>query len=148
MRIATKYKGETTEGRDFYDLLYESKEFNEQLGKVTLAAGRLEAELTLLLISKGLLEKPNQQTLGQLINSCKKNELLSENLISTLERICFQRNYLTHNIFALLTELIEETILEGRELIDTDVTTYTDRAWQLQKNLSGLADLICEYNIT
>jgi hypothetical protein len=34
-----------------------------------------------------------------------------------------QRNYLTHNIYALFADLLEETILEKENLVDTDVPT-------------------------
>lgn len=129
------YKGELTKGREFFNLLIESDEFNIEMGKVALSAGRLETELISYFIRNGVRGKVNQATLGQLIKIEKKNNLLDKNLSNALKLICKQRNYLTHNIYALLTERIKETILEGRDLIDTDVLTYTERAWQLRINL-------------
>jgi hypothetical protein len=38
--------------------------------------------------------------------------------------------------------VIEETILESTDLLDSDVDLYTGRAWQLKENLNGLADII------
>jgi hypothetical protein len=63
-------------------------------------------------------------------------------LQSALEDLCWQRNYLTHNIYALFVGLIEETRLERSNLIDTDVETYIERAWQLRENLVGLAEVV------
>jgi hypothetical protein len=136
------YKGEPSKGVEFFNLLYESEDFTEELGKVTLAAGRLESEIILYYLRNGIEENFSRLTLGQLIKVGKKNNLLDKNLVNALELICMQRNYLTHNIYALFIDLIDETILEKRNLIDTDVLTYVDRAWQLKTNLNGLADII------
>lgn len=136
------YKGEQSEGVEFYNLLFESEEFNAELGKVTLAAGRLEAEMILFLNRHGLKKGTSRATLGKLIKIGKDNNLLDNNLTVALEHICRQRNYLTQIIYALFIELIDETVLERSKLLDTDVLTYTDRAWQLRENLFGLADSI------
>lgn len=98
-----------------------------------MAAGRLEAEMILFF---------SRATLGQLIKIGENKNLFDNNLTVALEQICRQRNYLTHNIYALFVELIDETILERNNLLDTDVLTYMDRAWQLRENLVGLADII------
>jgi hypothetical protein len=63
-------------------------------------------------------------------------------MIPALENLMRQRNYLVQNIHALLSDLIEETILERAGLIDSDVVTYTERAWELRNNLNGLAELL------
>ena len=136
------YKGEKSEGVEFYNLLVESDEFNAELGKVTLAAGRLEAEIIFFLNRSGIKGDLYRKTLGQLIKIGKKNNLFDNNLTAALELIRDQRNYLTHNIYALFVELIDETILERSNLLDTDVLTYIDRAWQLRENLNGLADVV------
>ena len=136
------YKGEPSQGVEFFNLLFESDDFNAELGKVTLAAGRLEAEMMLYLIRNEVKENISRFTLGQLIKIGKKNNLLDRNLTVALEQICMQRNYLTHNIYALFIELIDETVLERSNLLDTDVLTYIDRAWQLRINLNDLANII------
>lgn len=136
------YKGELTNGRKFFDLLFTSDEFNVEMGKVMLAAGQLEAELMLYLIRKDVKVKFEQLTLGQLIGLGKKNDVFNGNLINALELLRDQRNYLTHNIYALLTNNIEETILEARNLLDADIHTYTERAWQLKRNLIGITEII------
>lgn len=136
------YKGESSKGLEFYNLLFESNEFSSELGKVTLAAGKLEAELMLFLKRNKVKENMSQSTLGSLISIGKKHNLFDKNLIISLEMICKQRNYLTHNIYALFIDLLDETILEKNNLVDTDVITYCDRAYDLKENLIGLANLI------
>lgn len=136
------YKGEPTKGIQFFNLLFESDEFCAELGKVTLAAGRLEAELILFLNRKGITENVNRSTLGKLISIGKRNALFDRNLTDAFETICKQRNYLTHNIYALFVELIDETILDRSDLLDSDVQTYMNRVWQLRDNLIGLANII------
>ena len=136
------YRGEPTKGIEFFNLLFESEDFNAELGKVALAAGRLEAEIMLYFIRKGVKESISRLTLGQLIKIGKKKKLLDKNLTMALEQVCIQRNYLTHNIYALFNELIDETILERNNLLDSDVLTYTERALQLRINLIYLADLM------
>lgn len=136
------YKGEPTKGVDFYNLLFYSDEFTIELGKVTLAAGKLEAEIILFLTRKGVNEKTNGKTLGTLISIGKKNNLFDKNLIIALELICKQRNYFTHSIYALFIEIIDKTILDRHNLVDTDVITFSDYAYQLRENLNDLAVLI------
>jgi hypothetical protein len=63
-------------------------------------------------------------------------------MLPALETLRDQRNYLAHNVHALLSGLIQETILEGSALLDSDVHTYTERAWQLKENLNHLADIV------
>jgi hypothetical protein len=136
------YKGEPSGGIEFYNLLFESNDFSAELGKVALAAGRLEAELILFLHRNEVKDKLVGATLGKLITIGKKYNLLEKNLAFALDLTCKQRNYLTHNIYALLTNLVEETILEGSNLLDSDVHTYVDRAWDLRENLTALANIV------
>jgi len=139
------FNGEPSSGVDFFNLLMESEEFNIEMGKLTLAAGRLEAELIHFYKRKGVNENLSRYTLGKLIQYGKSNKLLERNLASALESTCKQRNYITHNIYALFMELLDETMLPKKDLIDTDVLTYTDYAWETKNNLIGLADLISKY---
>lgn len=140
------YKGEPTEGIKFYNLLVESEEFTSELGKVTLASGRLEAELILLLKQNGIAGNYKKATLGPLVDKVEKSGLLDKNIIVALTETSKQRNYITHNIYALFTDLIDETVLEKNNLLDTDVHLYIDRAWQLKENLDGLTDIIKQKN--
>lgn len=136
------YKGRPTGGIDFYKLLYESPEFCAELGQVTLAAGKLEAALILLLTRSSVPEKTAGKPLGKLISIASKHGVLDKNETIVLNEVCWQRNYLTHNIYALFIELIEETRLERSNLLDSDVQTYIERAWQLKENLLGLAEIV------
>lgn len=140
------YKGEPTEGIKFYNLLVESEEFTSELGKAALASGRLEAELILFLKRNGITENYKKATLGPLVDIAEKNDLLDKNMIIALRQISKQRNYITHNIYALFTDLIDETVLEKNNLLDSDVHLYIERAWQLKENLDGLADIIKQKN--
>jgi hypothetical protein len=135
-------KGIRKEGVEFYTLLSESEKFTSELGKVTLASAKLEAELIIFLIRNDTKRNFEKATLGQLIALTKKNELLDENLIVALTHISKQRNYLTHNIYALFIDLIDETILEKNNLLDSDVHFFIERAWQLKENIEGLAEII------
>lgn len=136
------YQGKPAKGIEFYNLLFESDNFNVEMGKVTLAAGKLEAELILFLTRNNVTENITESTLGKLIKVGEKYKLFDENLFRALSLVCKQRNYLTHNIYALFIDLIDETILEKHNLIDTDVVTYCDRAYVLRENLDGLANII------
>ena len=136
------YKGEETKGLDFYNLLFESEEFTAELGKVSLAAGKLEAELILFLKKNGVIENLQKATLGSLIYKAKEKNLFDKNIVACLEMVCRQRNYITHNIYALFIDLLDETILEKNNLIDTDLITYIERAWQLKENLNEITTVI------
>jgi len=138
------YIGEPTQGKEFYDLLYQSDEFTSELGKVTLASSKLEAEIILFLKRKGIKDNYEKAPLGKLIDIVKKNNLIDYNLIISLKQISIQRNYLTHNIYSLFIDLLDETILEKNNLLDSDVHTYIERTWQLKENLIALSEIIQE----
>lgn len=135
------YKGEPTKGLEFYKLLNESEEFTSELGKVALASGKLEAELIILLTKNGIKGNYKKATLGTLIDIADKNELIDNNMRSILKGLSKQRNYISHNIYALFIDLIGETILEKENLLDTDVILYIERAWQLRVNLNDIANI-------
>ena len=140
--VKTMYKGKPTKGLEFYNLLNESEEFTSHLGKVALASGRLEAELILFLTRNKIEGNYKRATLGRLIRIANENNLFSSNDISVFEMISEQRNYITHNIYALFSDLINETILEKENLLDSDVHLYIETAWQLTENLNGISDSI------
>ena len=135
------HEGTPSKGIEFFNLLNESDEFCMELGKVTLAAGKLEATLIESLEKKDINESLERATLGRLIKIAKHAEYIDNNLSLALESVCQQRNYLTHNIYALFSGLIEETILEKEDLLDSDVQLFIERAWQLQDNLNNLAKI-------
>ena len=120
----------------------ETEKFTSELGKVTLASGKLETELILFFSRNGINKNYKKATLGTLIRIGEDNNLFDENMVITLNQISKQRNYLTHNIYSLFTNLINETIIERENLLDSDVHLYIERAWRLKENLNGLAGII------
>jgi len=134
-------KGEPTAGLNFCALLCANDEFCAELGRAVLAAGRLESALIRYIDNYAPEENTTRATLGMLIKFAEQHRLLSK-MLPALKTLKDQRNYLTHNIHALFSGLVEETILESTELLDSDVDLYTERAWQLKENLNGLADII------
>jgi len=136
-------KGEPTEGIEFFELLYADDEFCRELGKAVLAAGRLEAKLIRYINRKNVGENTKKANLGKLILFAKKHELLAK-MVPALETIRDQRNYLAHNIYALFSDLVEETILSRSELLDSDVDLFTERACQLKENINSLADIVAK----
>ena len=138
------YSGEPSEGLAFYKLLFQDNEFCAEMGRVALASSQLEAELIGLLSARRVPQKVDGKTLGALVKVARKNLALEESVLSALEDLCWQRNYLTHNIYALFIGLIEETRLERSNLLDSDVQTYTERAWQLRENLVALAAIVAQ----
>ncbi len=136
-------KGKSTEGIEFFELLYVDDEFCKELGKTVLAAGRLEAELIRYINSKNVGERTKKANLGKLILFAKKHELLPK-MVPALETIRDQRNYLAHNIYALFSRLVEETLLPRSELLDSDVDVFSDRAYQLRENIDHLADIVAK----
>lgn len=135
------YEGIPSEGLEFYSLLCEDDEFCAEFGRAMLAAGRLESALKKMLTTHAPDENTRRATLGRLITYARKNNLL-EKMIPSLEMLCNQRNYLAHNIHALFSGQIEETILQRTDLLDSDVPCFTERAWQLKENLNGLSEII------
>jgi hypothetical protein len=134
-------KGEPTAGLDFYKLLCSDDEFCKELGRAVLAAGRLESGLKRFLDRHAAEAETAKATLGRLIGFAEQRNLLTK-LVPALKTLRDQRNCLTHNIHALFSGLIEETILEGDGLLDSDVDLFTERASQLKANLDGLAGIL------
>ena len=140
-----KRKGEPLGGIAFFEELSADDEFCKQLGKAILSAGKLESEIIKYIKNNNANAKTNKANLGRLISIAEKHELLT-NMVPVLKDINAQRNYLAHNIHALFTGLIEETILPSTELIDSDIDVFTDRAQQLTENVNDLADIVVKYN--
>jgi hypothetical protein len=140
------YLGEPTKGIDFFYLLEKSEEFTSELGKVALNSGKLEAELIIFLERHDIKEINRRATLGTLIKKAEMDRLLDKNMIDALRMITNQRNYITHNIYALFIDQLDETILEKKNHLDSDVHLYIERAWQLNENIKGLTEIIERQN--
>jgi hypothetical protein len=139
MRIAGK--GEPAIGLDFYELLRADDEFCAELGRAILAAGRLESALVRYFRQRAPAADTSKATLGRLIHYAEEKVLLSD-FVPVLRTLNRQRNHLAHSVHALFSGLVEETILPRSELLDSDVVSFTDRAWELKENLEGLAQLV------
>ena len=139
-------RGEPADGLEFYALLCEDDEFCRELGRAVLAEGRLESSLKRYMNDNAPDKDTKKATLGNLIKVAEKHQLLSK-MLPPLETLKDQRNYLIHNIHALFSGLVEETILDSTGLLDSDVDLFTERAWQLKENIEGLADIISEADI-
>ena len=140
-----KIEGRPVGGTEFFSLLCADDEFCAQLGRAMLAASRLETELKRFLHARHPELNTEYANLGWLLKLLSKHVLL-ERMQPALNVLKSQRNYLAHSIHALLSDWIEETILERADLFDSDVSTYCERAWQLTENLNGLADVVEKEN--
>lgn len=153
-------------GEKFFNKLYEDEDFCKQLGKVILSASKLETQLIKLLESKSDINYTI--TLGGLITKIKDANLLPQNTIEVLRQLSEQRNYLTHNIFIMLSDIIEDSKLienikddkyikknllqliseEKEYFLYSDITVYTERANVLSNNLNSITDIIKNMNKT
>jgi nucleosome binding factor SPN SPT16 subunit len=140
-----KRKGDPLSGNEFFKQLYADDHFCKQLGRTMLSVGRLESELIRYIQANNPELNTNKANLGRLIGIAEKNMLL-EKMLPALKDINVQRNYLAHNIHALFSGLIEETILPSKELLDSDVDVFTGRAVELAENLNDLSDIVAKYN--
>lgn len=128
-------------GKQFFKILSEDQEFCAQLGRTMLAASVIESELKLYLKANSVDTAHRPLTFGQLIGLLKKYQLLVK-MQPALMMLKMQRNYLAHNLHALLIGMIDETLLPRENLIDLDVHTYRDRARESEENLMGLSETI------
>ena len=120
-----------------YEDLSADHDFCEWLGRMTLAAARLESDLRafLLLNSVGVSENA---TLGSLVSALKREGLVSPNGDGILRTLTKQRNYLTHSLYDLFTARIDEGLMYRDDLEDAGL--LTDRSFVLEDNLRGLAE--------
>lgn len=149
-------------GEKFFKELYENEEFCNKLGKIILLAGKLES-LLIKLIENSSNSTNYNLTMGKLIDKVENQELLPKNTIEVLKLLCEQRNHLTHNIFIILSDLIEDSKLleninsnssyikreifkqlleEKEEFSYDDVQLYIERAYQLEDNLMHISESI------
>ena len=143
-------KGEQVDGKTFFKFLCADDEFCRHLGRAVLAAGRLESALKQYLRANSVPDDTERAPLGKLLEILEKSSLLGK-MQPALDQLRHHRNYLTHNIHAVLTGLKEDDLIGPEELeslLDSDVTLYGERAWQLAVNLNGLADIVEKENST
>jgi hypothetical protein len=149
-------------GEKFFEKLYQNEEFCNKLGKIILLASKLEV-LLIKLIENSSADTNYNLTMGKLIEKVEKLELLPKNTIEVLKPLCEQRNDFTHNIFIILSDLIEDSKLieninlgksfikkeitiqrieEKEELSYDDIQLYIERAYQLEDNLRHITESI------
>lgn len=128
---------------EFFERLSADHEFCEALGRMTLAAGRFESDLRVYLELRGV-SVSEQAALGLLTGKLEKHELLSENGVQVLRTLKRQRNYLTHSLFDLFSARVDETLLPRTNLVPEDLSLFTEKAWELEQNLSGLSQIVEE----
>ena len=138
---SNEFHGEIAEGPYFFTLLVRNNKFCAELGRVVLAASRLETTLKQVLELHAPQKDTEKATLGRLIRHIKDSKRLPE-LIPHLEFENMRRIYLVHKIHDLLSGMIEETILEKENLVPEDVHTYAERAIVLSENLNAITDII------
>lgn len=137
--------GEPLISEDFYHQLSSDDEFCMHLGRAMLSAGRLESAITVYINQHKPDANTNRANLGRLIGLAEKHELLS-NMVLALKNLNEQRNYVAHNIHALFSGLIEETILPRTGLLDSDIDIFIDRAKLLTDSLNAFAGIVEKYN--
>lgn len=133
--------GEKLEGIAFFEALYADDVFCRELGRVMLAAGKLEVEITRYLESSGQTQKAQQATLGKLIGFAEKDDNLA-NLTPALKTLNQQRNYLAHNIYALFSSHLKESLLPKNGLLDSDIDIFSDKARTLSSEIAYLAKVV------
>ncbi|MFT6408378.1 MAG: hypothetical protein ACJAQ6_001796 [Arenicella sp.] len=108
-------RGELLQGLAFFRELSADSRFCQTLGRAILAAGRLEGELTIYISNHAQDENTFKANLGRLISQAKKHDLL-EKMVPHLDDINGQRNEFAHNVYALFTGAVEETLLPRSNL--------------------------------
>jgi hypothetical protein len=131
---------------NFFNLLYQDSEFCQAVGRVMLAASRLETNVRRYLRDKGIGGVGPKTTFGQLVAKMKENRLLTSNGETHFEDLALKRNYLAHSLYDLFTKEIEETILEREELTAGDTDIFVYRAENLAKDFNHFADIVLRNN--
>ena len=108
------------------------------LGRMLLAASRLESDLRTYLVLNDVPVRADA-TLGTLAKRLRAVGFLSDNGAMVVDTHRLQRNYLTHSLYDLFAARIDEDLMAREEL--EDIPLPTERAWMLENDLNGLADI-------
>ncbi len=130
----------------FFDLLYQDSEFCQAVGRVMLAASKLETTVRRHLKGKGVGGFGPKASLGRLVVKMKENKLLTQNGETHFDDLAHKRNYLAHSLYDLFSKEIEETILERDELTAGDTDIFVNRAETLAKDFLFFADIVAKNN--
>ena len=126
----------------FYTSLYDSDEFISELGKMTLEMGRLEAELKAFLRKAGIRTNLDRDTLGLLIAKLANCELINSQDICRFNDLRKQRNFLTHNLYAMLSNQVDERSTSAVERLQDDVESYVAHVLTLRRSTRELMDML------
>lgn len=126
---------------ELFERLREDKGFCQALGKMTLAAGRFESNLRAYLSLKGVDVPEERASMGRLIHELKNHNMLSENGMQILSMLKKQRNYFMHSLFDLFSSRTQKDLVLPEDLVPMDVSFFTEKAWQLEQNLTGLSSI-------
>lgn len=121
-----------------FEMLSEDTECCAALGRMTLAAARLESDLRVFLTLNGVHVGAGA-TLGGLVKKLGDNDLVSDNGLGILRGLTRQRNHLTHSLYDLFAARIDEYLMTREEL--EDVSLLTERAWVLEENLNSFSEI-------
>jgi len=125
----------------FYNILFTNDEFCMELGRVILVTGKLESLIKKFLNKNNENTKFIESTLGGLIFKLKKYDSL-KNVVPALSMLKDQRNTLIHEIHSYFSGLIEHTLIDDDNLIDSDVSLFIERAIILRENVEGIIQII------
>ena len=125
----------------FYNILFTNDEFCMELGRVILVTGKLESLIKKFLNENNENTKFIESTLGGLIFKLKKYDSL-KNVVPALSMLKDQRNTLIHEIHSYFSGLIEHTLIDDDNLIDSDVSLFIERAIILRENVEGIIQII------
>ncbi|MBU2600820.1 MAG: hypothetical protein KKA32_01440 [Actinobacteria bacterium] len=93
-----------------FEMLSKDTECCAALGRMTLAAARLESDLRVFLTLNGV-QVGAAATFGGLVKKLGDNGLLSDSGLGILRGLKRQRNYLTHNLYGLFAARIDEDLM-------------------------------------
>lgn len=129
---------------EFYEILSKDDAFCKALGRVMLAASKLEIELKQYLRLQGSEISEKRTTLGNLIGVLERNGHLTRNGEIHLKSINAQRNYLIHNLYGSFAGEIEDQMLPVEDLVQEDVELYTEKTEFTAYNFGVYSKIVCK----
>lgn len=129
---------------EFYEILSKDDAFCKALGRVMLAASKLEFELKQYLRLQGSEISEKRATLGNLIGVLERNGHLTRNGEIHLKSINAQRNYLIHNLYGSFVGEIENQMLPVEDLVHEDVEVYTEKTELTVDNFGVYSKIVCK----
>jgi hypothetical protein len=129
-------------GREFFEQLYEDDEFSAALGRLTMSLDRFESNLRAFLKTSGAKTVDGRATIRELIPRLKAHGFVTDNGVKVLNAVEFGADYLTHRLFDLFSERIDETALPRTDLVPADTILYAERARDAGYELDELSKIV------